>query len=66
MEKKQTMEQILQQKKIDLELDRAFETCNCASACDCTGTVVSAPVTEEQQKSYKNVYHYQPIPVKEK
>ena len=58
--KEKKMEQILQEKKIDLELDQAFELSNTASARDCTGTVVVAPQTDEEWESYDKIYHFEP------
>ena len=65
-EEKKKMERILQEKKIDLELDQAFELSNAASARDCTGTVVRAPQTEEEWESYDKIYHFEADPVREK
>lgn len=62
-EKNHTMERILQEKKIDRELDEAFELSNSASFTDCTGSVPSAPVTPNQWENYDEAYHFQPKPV---
>ena len=59
-EKKHTVEHILQEKKIDMELDRAFELSNSASYMDCTGSVPAAPVTGEQWENYGESYHFKP------
>jgi len=57
-EKKHTIDRILQEKKIDMELDEAFELSNSASFTDCTGSVPTAPVTEEQWENYGESYHF--------
>lgn len=62
--KKKSMERILQEKKIDLELDEAFELSNAASFTDCTGSVPAAPVVKDQWENYDEAYHFQPKPVK--
>jgi len=62
--KKYTEDAILQAKKIDAELDAAFERSNSASFTDCTGSVPAAPVTEEQWNNYDESYHFQPVTVK--
>ena len=62
--KKHTMDQILQEKKIDAELDEAFELSNSASFMDCTGSVPVAAVTEEQWENYDESYHFRPVPAK--
>lgn len=59
-EKKLTMEDILQEKKRELQLDEAFELSNSASFTDCTGSVPAAPVTENQWNNYDESYHFQP------
>lgn len=59
-EKKLTMEDILQEKKRELQLDEAFELSNSASYTDCTGSVPAAPVTENQWNNYDESYHFQP------
>ena len=56
------MDQILQEKKIDAELDEAFELSNSASFMDCTGSVPVAAVTEEQWENYDESYHFRPVP----
>lgn len=63
--KKNTIEAVLQKKKIDMELDEAFERCGAASGTDCTGSVPAAPVTMEQWNNYDTAHHFQPQPVKE-
>lgn len=65
-EKKHTIERILQEKKIDTELDEAFELSNSASFTDCTGSVPAAPVTEEQWENYGDSYHFKPVTVQKK
>lgn len=40
------------------QLEKCFENCNCASARDCTGTVVSAPLNEDQMENYQEKYHF--------
>lgn len=62
--KQHTMDRILQEKKIDAELDAAFELSNSASFMDCTGSVPAAPVTEEQWNNYDESYHFQPVTVR--
>ncbi len=59
-EKKHTMEQILQEKKREMQLEQAFELSNSASFTDCTGSVPVAAVTEEQWDNYDESYHFQP------
>ena len=59
-EKKLTMEDILHEKKRELQLDEAFELSNSASYTDCTGSVPAAPVTENQWNNYDESYHFQP------
>jgi len=59
-EKKLTMEDVLQEKKRELQLDEAFELSNSASFTDCTGSVPAAPVTENQWNNYDESYHFQP------
>jgi len=65
-EKKHTMDRILQEKKIDTELDEAFELSNSASFTDCTGSVPAAPVTGEQWENYGESYHFKPRTVTKK
>lgn len=55
-----TMDAILQEKKREMQLDRAFELSNSASFTDCTGSVPVAAVTEEQWNNYDESYHFQP------
>ena len=64
--KQHTMEDILQEKKREMQLDAAFELGNSASATDCTGSVVAAPLTKEQWNNYDEAYHFQPEPVASK
>ena len=66
MEKDNTkpMDSILQEKKREMQIDRAFELSNSASFTDCTGSVPSAPLTKEQWNNYDESYHFQPEPVK--
>ena len=59
---KQTLDDILQEKKRELQLEQAFELSNSASFTDCTGSVPAAPVTEEQWNNYDESYHFQPKP----
>lgn len=63
-EKKHTMEALLQEKKREIQLDKAFELSNSASFTDCTGSVPAAPVTGEQWENYDESYHFQPTPAK--
>lgn len=65
-EKTPTMDAVLQEKKIEMQLDKAFELSNSASFTDCTGSVPAAPVTEEQWNNYDESYHFQPEPVRKK
>ena len=65
-QKDKPMEAILQQKKRELHLDKAFELNNSASFTDCTGSVPSAPVTREQWENYDESYHFQPKTVTKK
>ena len=65
-EKTPTMDAVLQEKKIEMQLDKAFELSNSASFTDCTGSVPVAPVTEEQWNNYDESYHFQPEPVRKK
>lgn len=65
-EKKNTMNRILQEKKIDMELDRAFALGNSASFTDGTGVVPAAPVTKEQWENYEESYHFGPNTVSKK
>jgi hypothetical protein len=58
------MDVILQEKKREIQLDKAFDLSNSASVTDCTGSVPSAPVTKEQWENYDESYHFQPKPVK--
>ena len=37
---------------------------NSASTQDCTGLIPSAPVNEDELKSYETVYHYLPPQIK--
>ena len=60
------MEVILQEKKREIQLDKAFELSNSASFTDCTGSVPSAPVTKEQWENYDESYHFQPKTVMKK
>ena len=62
--KDKPMEAILQEKKREVQLDKAFELNNSASFTDCTGSVPSAPVTKEQWENYDESYHFQPKPAK--
>lgn len=57
---KHTTEAVLQEKKREMQLDKAFELSNSASFTDCTGSVPAAPVTEEQWENYDESYHFQP------
>ena len=59
-----SMDAILQEKKREMQLDKAFELSNSASFTDCTGSVPAAPVTKEQWENYEESYHFQPKPVK--
>lgn len=59
-EKKHTLEDIIQEKKREMQLDEAFELSNSASFTDCTGSVPAAPVTKEQWNNYDEAYHFQP------
>jgi hypothetical protein len=56
------MDAIIQEKKREMQLDRAFENSNSASFTDCTGSVPAAPVTKEQWENYNESYHFQPEP----
>lgn len=58
------MDAILQEKKREHQLDEAFELSNAASFTDCTGMVVSAPLTEEQWENYEETTHFDPIVTK--
>ncbi len=58
------MDALLQEKKREMQLDKAFEMSNAASFTDCTGSVPVAPVTREQWNNYDDSYHFQPEPVK--
>ena len=58
--KKRTMDAVLQEKKREMQLDKAFELSNSASFTDCTGSVPVAAVTEEQWNNYDESYHFQP------
>ncbi|MBO5353283.1 MAG: hypothetical protein J6J42_11110 [Lachnospiraceae bacterium] len=62
-QKNHTMEAVMQEKKRELQLDRAFELGNAASFTDCTGSVPVAAVTEEQWNNYDDSYHFQPLAV---
>jgi len=42
------------------QLDKCFEHSNCASAKDCTGTVVTAPLNEDMLDNYQEKYHFRP------
>lgn len=64
--KKRTMDTVLQEKKREMQLDKAFELSNSASFTDCTGSVPVAPVTEEQWNNYDESYHFQPETVRKK
>ncbi len=55
-----TLEEALQAKKREMQLDEAFELSNSASFTDCTGSVPAAPVTKEQWNNYDESYHFQP------
>ena len=59
-----TMEAMLQEKKRELQLEEAFENSNSASFTDCTGSVPTAPITEEQLDNYEESYHFQPKTVR--
>lgn len=61
-----TTEAMLQEKKREMQLEKAFELSNCASFTDCTGSVPAAALTEEQWNNYDDSYHFQPVPVKPK
>lgn len=56
---------ICQEKKREMQLDEAFELGNCVSVSDCTGSVPSAPLTENQWDNYDKAYHFQPKTVME-
>ena len=60
------MDAILQEKKREMQLDKAFELSNSASATDCTGSVPSAPLTTDQWENYDEAYHFQPETVTKK
>lgn len=60
------MDAILQEKKREMQLDKAFELSNSASFTDCTGSVPAAPVTKEQWENYDESYHFQPKTVTKK
>lgn len=56
------MTSIQQQRKLrEKEIDECFDLHNCASACDCTGTVAMNPETNEGISSYDEVYHFRPV-----
>ncbi len=57
---KKTATELCQEKKREMQLDEAFELGNCASASDCTGSVPTAPLTENQWNNYDKAYHFQP------
>ena len=59
-----TMDDILQEKKRELQLDEAFELSNAASFTDCTGSVPSAPLNIDQWENYDEAYHFQPETVR--
>ena len=65
-EKTHTMETIIQEKKREIQLDKAFELSNSAACTDCTGSVPSAPVTPDQWDNYDDSYHFQPESVRKK
>lgn len=60
--KEHTREAVLQEKKREMQLEKAFEHSNSASFTDCTGSVPAAPVTKEQWNNYEESYHFQPQP----
>lgn len=45
---------------INRELDDCYNAANCASARDCTGTVVRGPQSDGVAEAYDEVYHYKP------
>ena len=49
-----------QEKLREQELDDCFFASNCASARDCTGTVVRGPQSDGVAEAYDEVYHYKP------
>ena len=56
------MNTIEQQRKLqEKEIDECLNLHNCASACDCTGTVAMNPETDEGISSYDEIYHFRPI-----
>ncbi len=59
------MDAILQEKKREMQLDKAFELSNSASFTDCTGSVPVAAVTAEQWENYDESYHFRPKTVTE-
>ena len=65
-DKKHTLDAILQEKKREMQLDKAFELSNSASFTDCTGSVPAAPVTQKQWENYEESYHFQPQTVTKK
>ena len=62
MEKQNPADKNLQEKKREMQLDRALEFGNAVSATDCTGAMPKAPETENQVKNLDSVYHFQTIP----
>ncbi len=61
-DRKHTLEAVLQEKKREMQLDQAFEMDNAASFTDCTGTIPSAALTEDQWENYDETYHFKPQP----
>lgn len=54
----------LQKNLRENELDSCFYQSNCASACDCTGSVVSGQKNKEGLEHYDETFHFEPVPVK--
>lgn len=56
------MSSIEEQRKLrEKEIEECLDLHNCASACDCTGTMAMNPETKEGIQSYDEVYHFRPI-----
>lgn len=64
MGKRHSMDSVLQEKKRELQLEKAFESGNAASATDCTGAVPKAPETKEELENYEETYSFQPKSVR--
>lgn len=60
-----TPDAILQEKKREMQLDKAFELGNAAAGADCTGSVPAAPLNTEEWNNYNTAHQFQPQPVKE-